>query len=93
MGQLQELRLEWRRVGCECADMPAAGYRVSLEVLREVHHDGKPSLRCKDSRAKIDSVNHQRPSGEDERLGGLLRVAASSNKRIRSWQARSSLNL
>ena len=65
--------------GGECAGAPAGGCRASLEMLREVHHDGKPSLGCTDSRARIDGVNHQQPYGEDDRLGGLLGVAASSS--------------
>ena len=50
---------------------------LSLEMLREVGHDGKSSMGGSDSRLRIECVNRhltRQPSGL-----GLLRVAASSN--------------
>ena len=53
------------------------GLVLSLEMLREVGHDGKSSMGGTDSRLRIECVNlhlTRQPSGL-----GLLRVAASSN--------------
>ena len=64
---LQTLELEVLEVGLV----------LSLEMLREVGHDGKSSMGGSDSRLRIECVNlhlTRRPS-----CVGLLRVAASSN--------------
>ena len=53
------------------------GLVLSLEMLREVGHDGKSSMGGFDSRLRIERVNlhlTRQPSGL-----GLLRVAASSD--------------
>ena len=56
------------------------GLVLSLEMFREVGHDGKSSMGGSDSRLRIECVNlhlTRRPS-----CVGLLRVAASSNPSI-----------
>ena len=68
---LQTLELEVLEVGLV----------LSLEMLREVGHDGKSSMGGTDSRARIGCVNLHHTS--QIRSNGLLRVAASSNPALK----------